>query len=203
MHSFFAIFLLFLGIAVAGAQTSNGTVTGVVTDGAGRAVVGATVTLTSVDTGGARSTTTNSEGAYRIEAVAPGTYNVSGSAAGFQTTVNKGLVVFGTDTKTSDFELKVGQASEQVEVTADNVSLNTDNAQIDGTITEKEINSLPIGSLSPYELALTLPGITSTTQGGFSNGVNFNVGGGRPRANNFLLEGQDNNDAGIGPRLPA
>ena len=42
-----------------------------------------------------------------------------------------------------------------------------------------------------------LPGVMNTQVGGFSNGVDFNVGGGRPRANNFLIEGQDNNDAGI------
>src|ERR1700729_1894827 len=43
----------------------------------------------------------------------------------------------------------------------------------------------------------SLPGVMNTMVGGFSNGVDFNVGGGRPRANNFLIEGQDNNDAGI------
>ena len=196
-RTFFALFLLCLGIAVAGAQTSNGTVVGAVTDSTGQLVVSATVTITSVDTGAVRTTTTNSEGTYRIDAVLPGTYNVSASATGFQTTVNKGLVVYGTDIKTSDLKLKVGAATEAVEVSADNAAINTDNGQIDGTISLREINSLPISSLSPYELALTLPGVTSTTQGGFSNGVNFNVGGGRPRANNFLLEGQDNNDAGI------
>ncbi len=93
--------------------------------------------------------------------------------------------------------LKVGSKSDVVEVKADNSSLNTDNAQISGTLGTEEISSLPISSLSAYSLALTLPGVTSAEQGGFSNGVNFAVGGGRPRANNFLIEGQDNNDAGI------
>jgi len=194
---FLASLALALGIAIAGAQTSKGTVVGTITDSTGRTVAGATVTITSVDTGAVRTTTSNGEGTYRIEAVLPGTYNVSGSAAGFQTVVTKGLVVFGTDIKTADIQLQVGKVSDQIEVTADNAAINTDNGQIDGVITEKEINSLPIASLSPYELALTLPGVTSTTQGAMSNGVSFNVGGGRPRANNFLIEGQDNNDTGI------
>ncbi|WP_348263567.1 carboxypeptidase regulatory-like domain-containing protein [Telmatobacter sp. DSM 110680] len=193
-----AVFLaLWAGVAVAGAQTSNGTVIGAITDSLGASIVGATVTITSVDTGAVRTTVTNQEGTYRIEAVLPGTYNVSASASGFETTVNKGLIVPGTAIVSASLVLKVGSASDKVEVSADNAVLNTDNGQIAGTISEQEISSLPIASLNPYELALTLPGVMNTQVGGFSNGVDFNVGGGRPRANNFLIEGQDNNDAGI------
>ena len=179
------------------AQTSNGTVIGAITDPTGGAIVGATVSIKSVDTGAVRTTTTNQEGTYRIESVLPGTYDVSATASGFQTTINQGLIVPGTAIVSSSFVLKVGQAADKVEVSADNAGLNTENGQIDGTISEQEISSLPLASLNPYELALTLPGVLNTQVGSFSNGVNFNVGGGRPRANNFLIEGQDNNDAGI------
>ncbi len=179
------------------AQTSNGTVIGAVTDPSGSAVVGASVTATSHETGASRVTTTNSDGDYRIESVLPGTYDVSVSAAGFDNSVEKNLVVPGTSIITANIQLKVGKASEVVQVSADNSALNTDNASLEGTISGLEINNLPVSSLSPYELALTLPGVMPATQGGFSNGVNFEVGGGRPRANNFLIEGQDNNDAGI------
>ncbi len=191
------MFLLLVSIAIANAQTSNGTVIGAVTDSTGSAIVGATVTITSVDNGAVRTTTTNQEGTYRIESVLPGVYNVSASAAGFETTVNNGLQVPSSSIVSSSLVLKVGQASDKVEVSADNAVLNTDNGQLSGTIGELEISSLPIASLNPYELALTLPGVMNTQVGGFSNGVDFNVGGGRPRANNFLIEGQDNNDAGI------
>lgn len=180
-------------------QTSNGAVIGEITDPTGSAIVGATVTLTSVDTGTVRTELTNREGTYRIESVLPGTYNISASAPGFQTTVNNGLVVPGTAIIPANLMLKVGQASDKVEVSADNAVLNIENGQLDGTISQMEINSLPIPTLNPYQLALTLPGVTAITPGNgdFSNGVNYNVGGGRPRANNFLIEGQDNNDAGI------
>lgn len=186
-----------IGVATAFAQTSNGTVIGVISDPTGRAIVGASVTLTSNDTGAVRTTKTNSEGTYRIESVLPGVYDVSATASGFQTTINKGLQVPGTAIVTSSLVLQIGKTADQVEVLADTAVMNIDNGQIEGTIGEHEISSLPIPSLNPYELALTLPGVTSTTQGGYSNGVNYNVGGGRPRANNFLIEGQDNNDAGI------
>jgi hypothetical protein len=180
------------------AQTSNGTVMGAVTDTTGGAVVAARVIITSVDTGAIREISTDQDGAFRIESVAPGTYNVSVSAAGYETVIHKGLIVPGTSITTANVQLRVGQTTEVVEVSADNATLNTDNGQVAGTINEVEINNLPVGSLSPYELALTLPGVTNTMQGSFSNGVAFEVGGGRPRSNNFLIEGQDNNDAGIG-----
>jgi len=190
-------FLTFVSVNSTLAQTSNGTIIGTVSDATGGAVVSATVTATSVETGAIRSTTTNQVGVYRIESVSPGTYNVSVSATGYETALHKGLVVPGTSIITANVELKVGKASEVVQVSADNASLNTDDGEIAGTVSALEINNLPVGSLSPYELALTLPGVMPATQGGFSNGVDFEVGGGRPRANNFLIEGQDNNDAGI------
>jgi hypothetical protein len=190
-------FLTFVSVNSTLAQTSNGTIIGTVSDATGGAVVSATVTATSVETGAIRSTTTNQVGVYRIESVLPGTYDVSVSASGYETSLHKGLVVPGTSIVTANVELKVGKASEVVQVSADNASLNTDDGEIAGTVSALEINNLPVGSLSPYELALTLPGVMPATQGGFSNGVDFEVGGGRPRANNFLIEGQDNNDAGI------
>ena len=173
-----------VSIAAANAQSSNGTVIGAITDTTGRTIVGATVTIVSADTDAVRSTVTNQEGTYRIESVLPGIYDVSAAASGFQTTINKGLVVPGMAIVSSSIVLKVGQAADRVEVSADNAVLNTDNGQIDGTISELEISSLPIASLNPYELALTLPGVTSATQGAFSNGVDYSVGGGRPRSNN-------------------
>jgi Carboxypeptidase regulatory-like domain len=179
------------------AQTSNGTVVGTVVDPIGAAIVGATITLKSVETDSVRTTATIQNGSYRIDSVLPGTYTETISAPGFTATVLKGLSVPGSVITTSDASLKLGSENEKVEVSAENTSLNTDNAQISGTIGTNEISNLPLNSLSAYSLALTLPGVTTAEQGGFSNGVNFAVGGGRPRANNFLIEGQDNNDAGI------
>ncbi len=178
-------------------QTSNGAIIGAVTDATGGAVPGAKVTVVSIETGATREATTNQEGAYRIESLLPGTYNVTASATGYSSTTNTGLVVPGTTIVTANVELQVGQTSQDVRVTADNTNLNTDNAEISGALSAVEINNLPIASLSPYELALTLPGATAVTQGNYENGVAFDVGGSRPRDNNFLIEGQDNNDAGI------
>ena len=67
-----------------------------------------------------------------------------------------------------------------------------------------EINKLPIFSLNPVELAITVPGVQPVANanfggaGAFSNGFDIQVNGARPRANNFLLDGQEINDVGIG-----
>jgi hypothetical protein len=188
----------FIYASLAGAQTSNGTIIGTVTDSTGGVVVGAKITATSMETSASRSTTSDSQGGYRLESVMPGTYDISTSAPGYQTAVQKSLTVPGTTIVTANIALKVGQATEIVEVSANNAAVNTDNGQLSDVISPVEIQNLPTASLSPYELALTLPGVSPSTQGGMSNGVNFEVGGGRSRANNFLIEGQDNNDAGIG-----
>ena len=191
------LFLAIVSISVASAQTSNGSIAGAVTDATGAAVVGANVTVVSADTGTTRVATTGKDGTYRIDSVPPGVYKVSASAAGFAESITDGLVVPASSITSASLVLKVGGASDKVEVTADNALLNEDNGQIAGTIDALEISNLPLASLNPYELAVTLPGVMVTQQGGFSNGVDFNVGGGRPRSNNFLIEGQDNNDAGI------
>jgi hypothetical protein len=182
---------------LAPAQTSNGTLVGNITDPTGAAVVGASISIQSVETGAIRTTVSNGIGSYRIESILPGIYNITVKTTGFAATVVKGLSIPASVITTSDVTLKLGAASDVVEVRADNSNLNTDNAQISGVISAQEIANLPLSSLSAYQTALTLPGVTSAEQSAFSNGINFSVGGGRPRANNFLIEGQDNNDAGI------
>src|SRR5436305_3326320 len=94
----------------------------------------------------------------------------------------------------ADVRLAVGQRVEAVEVVAKNNSVETENGQISHSIGQTEIRNLPVASLNPIELALTEPGIVDPNNRGFSNGVNIAVNGQRPRSNNFLIDGQDNND---------
>lgn len=192
-------FIVMVAGMTAYTQTSNGTIVGSVTDKSGGAVVGAQVKAVSTLTGAVRETTSNSEGTYRIEFVPPGTYDVSASATGYQTTTHSGLDLPGSAIVTADIVLTIGQTSQIVQVSADNTAINTANSEISATLSEIEINNLPIPSLSPYELAITLPGVMTDEQQEPNppNGVTFISGGGRPRGNNFLIEGQDNNDTGI------
>jgi outer membrane receptor protein involved in Fe transport len=179
------------------AQTSNGTIAGVVTDSTGAAVIGAKVTATSVQTGEVRTATTNSVGAYRFESVLPGSYLLEATAQSFSVTKLTAVQVVASIVTSVNIQLKPGKTSETVEVTAQAEQLQTESGEISSTITTAEVTNLPIASLNAYALAATLPGVTTGAATSFSNGTNFSVNGNRSRANNFLIEGQDNNDAGI------
>jgi outer membrane receptor protein involved in Fe transport len=179
------------------AQTSNGTIAGTVTDQTNSVVVGATITAKSLDTGTTYTATTSSVGAYRIEAVLPGTYTLTVTATGFATTKISSVSAQASLITAVNPVLRPGNV-ENVEVVAGAEALQTETGDLSSTIPEKVISELPVGGGNPYSLALTLPGVSTVTSvSGFTNGTEFSVNGTRPRANNFLIEGQDNNDAGI------
>jgi hypothetical protein len=179
------------------AQTSSGTIAGTITDSTGAAVGGATVTAVSNDTGERRSVTANGVGGYRIESVTPGTFVVTAQAPSFQKTTTPNVHVSASVVTSVNETLNVGSTSETVEVPADQVTLSTDSGAVTGTLNAVAVDNLPIQGLNPYFLALTLPGVQTVNATAFSNGINFSVNGIRSRANNFLIEGSDNNDAGI------
>jgi hypothetical protein len=86
-----------------------------------------------------------------------------------------------------------------VTVEAGAAQLQTDSGELSGSISTAEIAKLPINSLNPIDLVLTQPGVTSVeNRDSFTNGSGFSANGLRPRANNFLIDGFDNNDQGIG-----
>lgn len=180
------------------AQTSNGTIAGVVTDQTGASVTNATVAAKSEATGDSRTVHTNSVGAYRIESLIPGVYNLTVKAESFSTTSVQSIQVVGTVVTSINATLKPGAASQTVEVQATAEALQTESGEISHTISQTEISTVPISSLNPYSLAVTLPGVVTTSSTmSFSNGTNFSVNGTRVQGNNFLIEGQDNNDMGI------
>ncbi|HXN73355.1 MAG TPA: carboxypeptidase regulatory-like domain-containing protein, partial [Candidatus Acidoferrales bacterium] len=142
---------------------------------------------------------TDSVGAYRMDALQPGTYTVTFSAPGFAE-LQVGSVILNASVTTSvNGNLKVGTTSKTivVEATAGQV-IDTQSGQLGESLGTHEIENLPYTSFNPAELAMTLPGVQDTeANNSFSNGVNFSVNGTRPRANNFLIDGQDDNDWSI------
>ena len=190
------ILMAFTGLAIA--QTSLGTIAGVVTDSQGAVIQNATVTAVSNTTGEKHTTTTNSLGAYRIEAVGLGAYTVSVKAPKFSDLKIEGSVVNASVTTTVNATLKVGVAETVVTVETAGEQLHTEDGAITHTISNVEIASIPIGNLNPISLVLTEPGVVQPSgRESFTNGVGFSVNGTRPRANNFLIEGFDNNDNAI------
>ena len=179
-------------------QMSNGTIAGSIVDPSGAAVSGATVKATSLETNDSRTAVTSKVGSYRIESVPPGNYRVDVTAASFAKTSVPTVAVATSVITSVNVTMTIGADTTTVEVSADVVAaLKTDNGELSDTLTAVEINDLPIGTLNPYQLATTLPGVTTVTGDSFTNGYGFSVNGNRPRDNNFLIESVDNNDQGL------
>src|SRR5580693_2150221 len=85
--------MLLLGAAAAAAQIATGTLAGSVRDETGAALAGVTITVRSASTGASRSSTTDTQGRYRIPAVEPGDYEVRAELSSFRTAVRTGIVV--------------------------------------------------------------------------------------------------------------
>ena len=181
-------------------QTSNGTIVGTILDKTGAAVPKATVKVSSVQFGEVpRVEITDAAGGYRFESLLPGTYTVTVTAAGFDELKVQNVQVKGSLAVNASGTLEVSSVKNSIVVEASAAQeLQTESGSLGGEISKEEITNLPINSLNPVELVLTQPGVQDgTNQFAFTNGVQFTVNGTRPRANNFLIDGQDNNDNGI------
>jgi len=180
------------------------------TDPSGAAIVKAAVTATSQDLGKTLgSAVTDSTGGYRIDALFPGKYTVSVKAPGFNELKVSDVDVRGSFVSTVNGVLEVGAVTSSVTVEASiGQELQTQSGEISKSFGEAEIANLPYANLNPISLVLTGAGVTARNQSaggnidnsgfGFrTNGLQFSVNGTSPRANNFLIDGQDNNDNSI------
>lgn len=181
------------------AQEVTGGITGTVTDQSGAAIPGASVTATDEARGTVWPTTTNSAGVYNFPRLPAGTYAVKATAQGFATATKPAFELQMNQVARIDIQLKIGQTSTTVEVTGAPPLLQTDTMQR-GFVTNSNFNvNLPLATRNFIQLTLLAPGVTTVNPSSFTNGQRTG-GGGRPyvngnreEANNFLLDGIDNN----------
>lgn len=185
------------------AQTSRGSITGIVTDATGAAIPNATITLTGNIS---RSATSNDAGLYRFDAVEPGEYKIEFAANGFKKALKANIVAAGGQVTSVDAQLEVGDTSTILEVTDSAGAVLQYEAPVrGGSFAGVQNTQLPLPLRNPTSLAILLPGISSNRYGfGNSTGVagqtysNFVVNGGRGRSNNFMIDGTENNDISVG-----
>jgi hypothetical protein len=207
----FAIATLgFLGGTVeAYAQSDNGSIVGTVTDQTGAVIPNASVVVTGTQTGTTFNATSNDTGEFRIPTVPRGDYKASVSASGFQSqTVDFTILVATSQNLT--FKLAVGSTSQSVSVTDAAPLVDTTNASLGTVISGKQVTDLPLNGRNFTGLALLTPGVTRGAYGDAASGVTGNAetfrnsesGGGalsvnglRPQADNYLLDGLDDNDS--------
>ena len=185
------------------AQAESGRIVGTVTDATGAAIPQASVTLLNRTTGLKLTGTSNGSGQLNIPAVPAGNYTATVTATGFQTQAQP-VVVTVTTSLTLDFTLKPGEATTTVQVNDAASLVDTSNPTLGETIEGKQITQLPLNGRNALNLALLAPGVTQGAAGengqdtvgrlGNTGGGVLSVNGTRSQANNFILDGVDNND---------
>ncbi len=197
------IFALAFLVGVTNAQKTTADIVGTVVDSTGKVISGATVTVTSAGTAATRTVVSDGNGAFRITTLQPGRYDVSAEAPNFSKSVVKGIELnVGTDFSFS-IELKAGQISEVVEVTADGALVQTTRSDIDTSISPKEIDNLPLLNRTFAGLSVIAPearpvGNFDPTKTRIGN-IGFNGGDGRQV--NVNVDGGDNKDNVVGSLL--
>jgi hypothetical protein len=186
------------------AQVTTGNVRGVVTDPNGAAVPGAKVTLTKKSTNSSTTTQTTSEGEFQFNNLLPDRdYTITIEAASFKTLSLSDVNVQLNQTTDVPAQLQIGAVGETVQVTAGGAELvDTTTQNLAKSFDTRQVVELAQTStgLGVYNLALIAPNVSST--GGVGVGSGGSVGGQRPRNNNFVVDGIDNNDKAVtGPQV--
>src|SRR5437588_8644513 len=186
---------LFLRAEPLHAQVDTGTILGTVTDASGAPISGGKVALTNEGTSATLSTTTGPDGSYKFTPVKIGSYKLTASFQGFQTTTQTNVAVnVGADV-VINFALKPGAVTEVIEVSSAPPVLETQSGSVGQVVDSRNVNDLPLNGRNFTFLAQLAAGVNTPqadTRGNAATGA-FAANGLRPAQNNYLLDGIDNN----------
>jgi Carboxypeptidase regulatory-like domain/TonB dependent receptor len=195
--------VLFVAIAYfcqpAPAQVAGATLKGEVTDPTGSFVPKAQVSIIDVATGVAHNVTTDSAGVYAAANLRPGQYQVRVSATGFAVEVRSGITLAVGAQQVLDISLRVGQMSQEVQVTGEAPTVELASSEISGEVNSATVRELPLNGRSWTDLATLQPGVSQiNTQPSFTVGADrgnrgfgsqISVSGSRPQMDNYRLDG--------------
>jgi len=189
---------------------ARGSFSGTVTDKTGSVIAGATVKAISEGTGASREAKTDDAGHYLIPLLPVANYTLRVEFQGFQTVERKDVRLQVDEQRELDFTLSPAAVSSQVEVSATEVAVETTNPSLGQVITSEQVAQLPLNGRDFVQLATLTPGTSQETnpnsfftsaassevaaRGSFS----LSVGGSRPNATDWLLDGVDNNELTAG-----
>ncbi|HET7442973.1 MAG TPA: carboxypeptidase regulatory-like domain-containing protein, partial [Terriglobales bacterium] len=193
--------LMISGITFAQTTISTGSIQGTVTDPSGAVVPGAKVSIRNRGTNQVIETGTTSSGTFASGALIPGQYVVRIEAKGFQT-VELPITVEVNTTSAANAKMTVGQSAQVIEVEGSALSVNTEQATVQGVLTSQQIENLPINGRNFLDLAQLEPGVQiqdggtfDPTKNGFSS-VSF--GGRFGRTARIEVDGIDISDETVG-----
>jgi len=191
------------------AQVDRGGIVGTVNDASGAVVPGVTVTVTNVATNQSTKLTTDVYGNYTANLVRIGSYTVTAEKEGFQRTVQSNVDVSVNQVVRVNLVLQVGEVRQTIEITGAPPLLQTETSSLGTIETERRIVDLPLNQRNFIGLAYLAPGANSGQAGSNASGESgafenvraneaLSVNGLRVSNNNFLLNGVDNNEFGLG-----
>ena len=206
LASGFLVALFCLAISVGVNAQTTGSLSGEVKDEKGSVVPNATVSLRSIATNETKTTQTDDEGRYRFSNLAVGSYELTVESSGFAKHVQTGIELVLNQNAVVNVAVQPKGVTETVTVVENASMLNTATAEVGTRFDERRLSELPLATnRNVYNAALAAPGVSQLgpNQTGFTNGISYSANGGRVRSNNFMIDGQDNNDFGVaGASIP-
>ena len=179
---------------------------GTVTDNSGAVLPNAKVTIKSLDTGLERTVQTSGSGDYSFTLVPVGNYAVTVEAQGFKMFNEPKLTLASGDRTRVDAKMQVGEITQTLEVSAQATALQTDRSAVTGLVTTKAVEDLPVNGRNFMRLVQLAPGASESVQSSLGGGARpddrrqtsvVSANGQTDSANNFLLDGMDNNERAI------
>ena len=197
------VILILLSWGTANAQSNYAVVRGSVFDPQHRPIPSARVRLTAESTGAEREVAANATGLYEVAGLQPGSYKVLVQSTGFGDAVETVNLEVGQQA-TFDFVLTVGQQTQTVKVSGANELLKTQDASVGEVVDQRSVEGLPLNGRMLVDLILLVPG-AHVSHGASAGDMNplywrpgqrsaVSIGGNRPNANYFLLDGATNTD---------
>ena len=191
----FAVLTMLCTSSFAQSQSTTGLIQGTVVDPNGAIVSGASVTVRNVNTGFERTVTSNSDGLFTAPLLPLGTYRVTTSASGFSNSVLENVEVTIGNTLTLNIGLKVGGATETVDVSSDSDAVDTARTELSTQLNQRSVENLPINRRDFSRFALLTPGV-SIVQG--PDGDEISINGQKGIQNNVSIDGADANNPFFG-----
>jgi Carboxypeptidase regulatory-like domain/TonB dependent receptor len=189
---FKALLLLLLSLSVyccaLRAQTTNGSITGRVTDPSKASVPDAKVGAVNTGTNFRYESTTNGAGEYTLANLPPGTYGFEVEKTGFKKLIRPDVILHVQDALAIDFEMAVGSLSDSITVQAGAPLVNTTSATVSTVVDQTFVENIPLNGRSFQTLIMLTPGVV-VTQTSFDDQGQFSVNGQRADANYFTVDG--------------
>ena len=190
----FSIILLLAGVSAFG-QAIFGSIQGTITDPSGASIPEVKVTARNLDTGLTFQSASNAAGLYLFGQLPPGSYEVAAEKPGFAKSIQQRVVVRVNDQLRLDIGMRVGEVTQDVNVTAEAPLVQTEGNSIGKVVEERTIKNLPLSGRNAFSLMLLAPGAQQTVvSNGTSGDPQPRLSGGRTRTSEFTIDGTSSTD---------